>query len=103
MKNKELITKSLFDAVYNCDISKDVDMLRYYNRINIYEFAFKCKVWALTKGYMMKIENHYSDSIVIQIRKTTSKSSYIEPWKKTFRSEVEAIIKACNWILENIK
>ena len=67
---------------------------------NIYEFAFKCKEWALTEGYMMKIENHYSNSIVVQIRKTISNSSYIEPWKKTFRSEVEAIIKACEWILE---
>ena len=76
------------------------------NRIeehNIYEFAFKCKEWALKKGYMMKIENHYSDSIVIQIRKNTSKSSYIEPWKKTFKSEIEAIIKACEWILERSK
>ena len=43
---KELITKSLFNAVYNCDISKDSDMLRYYNRISMYEFAFKCKEWA---------------------------------------------------------
>ena len=69
--------------------------------INLYEFAFKCKEWALTKGYMMKIENHYSNSIVVQIRKTISNSAYIEPWKKTFRSEVEAIIKACEWILKN--
>lgn len=68
--------------------------------VNIYEFAFKCKEWALTKGYMMKIENHYSNSIVVQIRKTISNSAYIEPWKKTFRSEVEALIKVCNWILE---
>ncbi len=71
--------------------------------INIYEFAFKCKDWALTKGYMMKIENHYSNSIVVQIKKTISNSAYVEPWKKTFKSELEAIIKACEWILENSK
>lgn len=46
---KELITKSLFNEIYNCDIFKDDDMLRYYNRINIYEFAFKCKVWVFNK------------------------------------------------------
>ena len=70
---------------------------------NIYEFAFKCKEWAFKEGYMMKIENHYSNIIVVQIRKTISNSTYIEPWKKTFRSEIEAIIKACEWILEQNK
>ena len=48
---KKLITKSLFDAVYNCDISKDGDMLRYYNRINIYEFVhMNLKQWANFKN-----------------------------------------------------
>ena len=79
------------------------DFNTVWKELNIYEFAFKCKEWALTKGYMMKIENHYLNSIVVQIRKTISKSEYIEPWEKTFRSEIEAIIKACNWILENSK
>ena len=90
-----------FDIIDNYIIFADDGACMF--EVNIYEFAFKCKEWALTKGYMMKIENHYSDSIVIQIRKTISNSAYIEPWKKTFRSEVEAIIKVCQWILENIK
>ena len=54
---KKLITKSLFDAVYNCDISKDNDMLLYYNRVNIYEFAFKnLKQWAKLKNVFDKID-----------------------------------------------
>jgi hypothetical protein len=72
-----------------------------YNYVNIYELAHNCKLWALSKGYMMKIENHYSNSIQIQIRKTMANSTYKEPWKKTFKNEPEAIFKACQWILDN--
>lgn len=77
---------------------KDIDEDGF---INIYELANKCKEWALSQGYMMKIENHYLNSIQIQIRKSVANSKYIEPWKKTFKSEVEAVIKACQWILDN--
>ena len=90
-----------FDIIDNYIIFADDGACMF--EVNIYEFAYKCKDWALTKGYMMKIENHYSNSIVVQIKKTISNSAYVEPWKKTFKSEIEAIIKACNWILENSK
>ena len=90
-----------FDIIDNYIIFADDGACMF--EVNIYEFAYKCKDWALTKGYMMKIENHYSNSIVVQIKKTISNSAYVEPWKKTFKSELEAIIKACNWILENRK
>ena len=90
-----------FDIIDNYIIFADDGECMF--EVNIYEFAYKCKDWALTKGYMMKIENHYSNSIVVQIKKTISNSAYVEPWKKTFKSELEAIIKACNWILENNK
>ena len=92
---KELITKSLFDAVYNCDISKDNDMLRYYNRINIYEFAFKCKEWLLKNNIAFTL-NYYNDSSV---------QFYCEKYHLYIESssETETIIKACNWILEQNK
>ena len=93
---KELITKSLFNAVYNCDISKDSDMLRYYNKINIYEFAFKCKEWAFKNKY--KIQS--------QINEVNKGHSHItkkndDCWAKGFfeNTEIEAIIKACEFIL----
>ena len=91
-KMKELITKSLFDAVYNCDISKDNDMLRYYNRINIYEFAFKCKEWLLKNNIAFTL-NYYNDNSV---------QFYCEKYHLDIESssEIEAVIKACNWILE---
>ena len=94
---KKLITKSLFDAVYNCDISKDKDMLSYYNRINIYEFAFKCKEWALNKGYKIQSQINESNKGHSHITKKND-----DCWAKGFfeDTEIEAIIKACNWILE---
>ena len=90
---KELITKSLFDAVYNCDISKDSDMLSYYNGINIYEFAFKCKEWALSKGYFI-----YSTHELSFIKSLSLET--IETFANGKDTEMECIIKACNWILE---
>ena len=108
---KELITKSLFDAIYNCDISKDNDMLSYYNRINIYEFVFKCKEWILNQKNKdcFYIADQFSLNIESQmgvikyfwcvLLKNSSRIS--QEFKAD--SEIEAIIKACNWILENNK
>lgn len=108
---KELINKSLFDAVYNCDISKDNDMLRYYNRINIYEFAFKCKEWILNQKNKdcFYIADQFSLNIESQMGTIKyfwcvllKNNSRVSPEFKA-NSEIEAIIKACNWILENSK
>ena len=96
MKNKELITKSLFDAVYNCDISKDVDMLRYYNRINIYKFAFKCKEWAFKNKYKIQSQINEGNKGHSHITKNDD-----DCWAKGFYedTEIEAIIKSCEFIL----
>ena len=101
---KELITKSLFDAVYNCDISKDDDVLRYYNRINIYTFAFKCKECALSKEYIINSGATTSNDWCCTIYKIIKENPYIKELSHTWeQSEPEAIFKACNWILENSK
>ena len=100
----EVVKHSLFNKssnTFNVTYMQSEDSLKAnWMLVNIYEFAFKCKEWALKQGYIMKIENHYSNSIQIQIRKNISSSKYLEPWKKTFKSEVESIIKACEWILK---
>ena len=102
---KELITKSLFDAVYNCDISKDGDMLRYYNRINIYEFAFKCKEWILNQKNKdcLYIADQFSLNIESQMGVIKyfwcvllKNNSRISPEFKA-NSEIEAIIKTINF------
>ena len=55
------ISKELFEAVYNCDITTDKDMLDVYKSINIYELAHKCKEWAneIITMYRIAISNEY--------------------------------------------
>ena len=92
MKNLKA-SKKLFEVVYNCNITTDKDMLSVYENINIYEFAFKCKEWALTKGYFIYSTNELS------FIKTFSLET-IETFSNGKDTEIECILKACEWILE---
>ena len=79
--------------------------------INIYEFAFKCKEWAISKNYsLMSRQAREYDlcprltykqvgicNILINDSPDVSKNILIE------NTEIEAIIKACEWILERSK
>ena len=70
--------------------------------INLYEFAFKCKEWAISKGYIIKSKPYdYNED-------TTFSGGYfwitrIEdghcPNCGANRSEIQAIIDGCEWIL----
>lgn len=63
--------------------------------INIYEFAFKCKEWALTKGYFIYSTNELS------FIKTFSLET-IETFSNGKDTEIECILKACEWILNEV-
>lgn len=60
---------------------------------NIYEFAFKCKEWALGKGYFIYSTNELS------FIKTLSLET-IETFANGKDTEIECIFKACEWILQ---
>ena len=62
--------------------------------VNIYEFAFKCKEWALTKGYFI-----YSTNELSFIKSFSLET--IETFSNGKDTEIECILKACEWILEN--
>ena len=75
--------------------------------INIYELAHKCKEWALSKGY-------YISLIIDEDDKTKCRYVLNLSWNdgyevdfiiasEPYSTETEAIIKACEWILDNIK
>ena len=103
MISKELLSEVINKNILSCefDIYGNIDykvVNDYGSCINIYELSHKFKEWAYNKGYMMKIENHYSNSIQIRIRKPATNSMYKEPWKKTFKNEIEGIITVCEWI-----
>ena len=65
--------------------------------INIYEFAYKCKEWAYTQGYILKSE---INGCLVCDRNTFMGSD--TEWFNGI-SEIETIIKACEWILNNEK
>lgn len=61
----------------------------------IYKFAFKCKEWARDK---------YNTTISSALYSDYAKSWNVDKDKSyTAKTEVEVIIKACEWLLENIK
>ena len=71
--------------------------------INLYEFVFKSKEWAENKGYIILSKNKeclvYSiDEVYDVIECLTRYEDYFEG-----NTEIESIIKACEWILDNEK
>jgi hypothetical protein len=70
--------------------------------INIYEFANKCKKWAFKNGFYLPIV-YTGENTHCGISKT--ERGYIWGMKSTFieLSEPEAIFKACEYILSEMK
>lgn len=69
--------------------------------INIYELAHKCKVWALSKGYIINSGATTSNDWSSTIYKVIKENPYIKELSHTWeQSEPEAIFKACQWILD---
>lgn len=102
------ISKELFEAVYNCDITTDKDMLGAYKRINIYEFAFKCKEWALKKGYIIQseLEGYTFENIAYSICRVYFDGDKVydnyEINNICYQDEKIAIIEACEWVLREV-
>ena len=97
---KENIVDIYIDGKYLL-IKKDNNRIEEHN---VYEFAFKCKEWAWENFKIMLISNYtgcyingdLSDLILNWWNNT--KSYQVED-----NTEVKAIIKACEWILEQTK
>ena len=76
------------------------------HNLNTYEFAFKCKEWAVKYNFQLVSwtvafeavkKKGYCQTHNIQDKNRESDKPFRED------TEVEAIIKACNWILEQNK
>ena len=63
--------------------------------INLYEFVYMCKKWLLKNNIAFTL-NYYNDNSV---------QFYCEKYHLDIESisEIEAIIKSCEWILDNEK
>ena len=92
----EIIWNILNYIIPNYETEEDGDLIyiELSQNINIYEFAFKCKEWALSKGYFIYSTNELS------FIKTFSLET-IETFSNGKDTEIECILKACEWILEN--
>ena len=107
--SKELIIKVMDIKYPFSDVQLNSDILSWCRedvyfeekvKINIYEFAFKCKEWAFKNKYKIQSQINESNKGHSHITKKND-----DCWAKGFfeDTEVEAIINACNWILENNK
>jgi hypothetical protein len=106
-----MISKELLSEVLNLNITyiercnnSIIYKISVYDReeeVNIYELAHKCKEWAKTKK--MYINSIYNEFYWDRIEKEYFAD--IPNKNKSFyeNTEVEAIFKACEWILKEIK
>ena len=70
--------------------------------INLYEFAYKCKVWVFNK-YKIYLSSELGEDSEISLFWTANFK--IKKENKSFYgdTEFEAILKACEWLLERKK
>ena len=95
----EVVKHSLFNKrtnSFNVTYMQSEDSLKAdWMLVNIYEFVFKCKEWALSKGYFIYSTNELS------FIKTFSLET-IETFSNGKDTEIECILKACEWILNEV-
>lgn len=77
------------------------DKVQQVYEINVYEIAFLCKEWAYRKGFCI-YSGYSKNSINMFIAELIGWVCDTEDIKMFFESntEIEAIIKACEWVFE---
>lgn len=111
-----LPSKELINEVLSKEVEEerfiDSNSLTYvnsgiYEDINIYEFAHMCKEWAFKQGYDLVCKRKYtltrSTYYECNVEKLLNYIFYFEEEFSSEQSEQEAIFKACEWIMEQIK
>ena len=81
-----------FDIIDNYIIFADDGECMF--EVNVYEFIYKCKEWALKKGFKI-----YSSCKTSSISRDGT-LLWISPGEN---NEIETIFKACEWILKEAK
>ena len=93
----EVVKHSLYNELhksFNITYMQSEDSLKSsWMPINIYEFAFKCKEWAFKRE--LNLWTDYLGNCQIQDKEFQLLHDCYSD------TEIEAIIKACEWILEN--
>lgn len=119
MISKKIVSNELFSKVLNIedfDSNKMVYLLKDWNQlvytkqeeefsINIYEFLNKCKEFIVDNQYVLRITyvlysktRKLSNVEIILYKNKEHEADYYDMDSKT---EIEAVIKACEWVLDN--
>ena len=94
----EIISKELYEAVYGKtleELNLDLDDLKY---VNIGDFYFKCKEWAFKNN--RELYSISSGHCYISNLNRNNASNTTDHYAET---EIEAVIKACEYILQQNK
>lgn len=98
-----MISKELFETVYNCDITTDKDMLEAYERLktSVNDFFFDCLTWINKQNLFIVIYPIHKefDFILFDIKDTQFKHPIFQGYHK--ESVQQALFDACEWILDN--
>ena len=105
----EVVKHNLFNKrtnSFNVTYMQNEDSLKTdWMLVDIYEFAFKCKEWAW-ENYKILLISQYTGQCYINGDLSDLKLPYWEN-TKSFQvessTEIECIIKACEWILKERK
>ncbi|WP_323586046.1 hypothetical protein [Aliarcobacter butzleri] len=104
IKDISIIGSTLNYTIPNHETEEDGELvyIDLGQNINIYEFAFKCKEWALDqncciRSYILKQEKKGRTKLEYHYLANMPSEVFEED------TEVEAIIKACEWILKEIQ
>lgn len=100
----EVVKHSLFNKSnnsFNITYMPSEDSLKSsWMPINIYEFAFKCKEWAKNKEYIVHSSPTQKIEHTAIIQSFDINKFYYGENQFYALTEVEAIIQACEWLLE---
>ena len=95
----EVVKHSLFNKrnnTFNITYMQSEDSLKAnWMPVNVYDFVFKCKDWALSKGYFI-----YSTNELSFIKSFSLET--IETFSNGKDTEIECILKASEWILSEV-
>ena len=98
-KETEILSKD-FNFTINEDYIEFSDDGEMQFEYCIYKFAFKCKEWAYSKGYVIK---NWCCNIGIAEIYSIEGQGYLEKRKDVERKEeLDAIIKSCEWVLSEV-
>ena len=104
----EVVKHSLFNKrnnTFNITYMQSEDSLKAnWMPVNVYEFVFMCKKWAW-KNYKILLISQYTGQCYINGDLSELRLPYWENTKSyqvETSTEIEAIIKACEWILNEV-